>query len=628
MNLPISVFELSLYYFVPIITLLFLYGLGRGIKYVLFNRIEELSAYSIIASSILGLTAFVIIYSIIMTKGLTVNWILLGLFLIYCFTCKKCSFNNLKLHTTSSWKVYLLIVFLINTIFYIYYVYRIIDFDKGAFSPYFCDLDYYAKVSQYLNKGYENGLLEYNFFKYIAPQPYHYFELWTNAFLYKIFGLNAVITYMVSMPMLFNILIFFSLLAVVEIRKKISWMYLGLVLTAFLMVDVISYLSEFVSLIKGSTYRLNYPKMLPVIMFFQMAVVTYLYGKKKYSYYLLLAIPILNIILLVGVWGTIGIFLFWYTYKVKFVDWKLWLPYFFVIVCYLLYILQSSSRSTHWGEPFHWNLFRLYITQPILYILAYIHFIIGIIIIGWKDRKNVALNPLLNIGYVYGILCFITITVSIIMRPYNYDATQFISGTLPIFMYTLLSVTFLIMVTKQEFSAHKKIFLFCFCGSSLWFTCKVYNKDLVPLNSMNLEYESTIVKFLPEQDEYRIGFYIGEHIRLGEGGNYVSGVVDAITFPDALDYYYNNVIHYSINKGNNDAEWSTDHTPYRDYYAKSKVSSSDISDDEIRINFIIENRIEYIRILKSAKPSEYFLSHLSLLVEDVENGECFYKVVE
>ena len=86
------------------------------------------------------------------------------------------------------------------------------------------------------------------------------------------------------------------------------------------------------------------------------------------------------------------------------------------------------------------------------------------------------------------------------------------------------------------------------------------------------------------------------------------------------------MIHYSINKGNNDVKYSTDETPYRDYYDKRKLESQTLSDDQIRIDFVRENNIRYIRIYKSAIPSEYFLSHLNLLVEDEISGERFYQV--
>lgn len=69
LRLPISVFELLLYYFVPIIILFLLYGIGWGIKYFIFKQKDRLSAYSILISSVLGLAVLVTIYSIVDRKS-------------------------------------------------------------------------------------------------------------------------------------------------------------------------------------------------------------------------------------------------------------------------------------------------------------------------------------------------------------------------------------------------------------------------------------------------------------------------------------------------------------------------------------------------------------------------------
>ena len=142
-------------------------------------------------------------------------------------------------------------------------------------------------------------------------------------------------------------------------------------------------------------------------------------------------------------------------------------------------------------------------------------------------------------------------------------------------------------------------------------------------NSARSTYITEVLNALPMQEEYKIGGYIGE---LQQADNMVCGVVDAVACPDFLDTYLNGVWHYAINKGSWDVRSDWDKTPFRDYYAKSKFQSSDMSDDEIRINFIKDSGIEYVRIYKGANPSKWFLSHLTLLASDEKSGECFYKV--
>ncbi|WP_143813374.1 hypothetical protein [Parabacteroides provencensis] len=622
LNLPISASTLLLYYVFANVLLMIVFVAGWLLKYYCFKIKEPISAFSILTCSVLGLSGIITIYSIVITKGLTVNWVLLFLFIIYWFFYKKGYVSiRVKKTYTSSWGIYSVIICSINIPFFLFFMYRIIDFENGLFVPFSYDLDYYAKVSQFLGKGYENGLLEYNFFKYIAPSPYHYFELWTNVLLYKFTGLNAVISYMVSLPMFFNSLIFISLLAIIEKRKKITFVYILFAFIALLLADIIPFLSGITPLIKGSTYRLSYPKMLPIFLFLFTSLVLYIYKKKETAYFTLLSIPILNIIPLVAVWGTMGVILLFNTYKKRKIDWIYWFPLISVLVLYLIYVLQSPPRSTHWAELFHWDLLRLYITQPILYVIAYIHFVIVIFILNKIFLRKV----LKTYSMIYFLLCFVTITMSIIMRPFNYDATQFVNGTIPIFVFVVIVSTFLITITFDTM-LFKRYLLYFFCIISLAVSIIQYKMDLIPWRPVASDYNAKIVEKIPRQEEYHIGFYIGENIRLGSGGNYVSGVVDAITIPDILDYYHNNVIHYSINKGENEARWSTDHTPYRDYYNKRKAELPEISDDEIRLDFIRNNNIEYIRIYKSATPSKWFLSHLILIAEDKGSGECFYKI--
>jgi hypothetical protein len=551
---------------------------------------------------------------------------LLVLFLIYVFYRKKGSVKVQKIphrHLLPAWG-YILVLCIINGLFFCFFAGRIIDFEEGMFRPYSFDLDYYAKLSQYLNLGYENGLLEYNFFKSIAPIPYHYFELWTNAIFYKIYGLNAVVFYMTSMPMIFCTLIFTALIAILEIRKKITPLYILLAFIGLLFADVIPYISEiFPLIIKGGVTQLSYPKFLPVYLFLFASVVLYMYRQKQEAYYVLLSIPLLNIIPIFAVWGSVGVFLLIDVYKKRAVNWKYWVPFLSVVLLYFIYVLQSSSRASSYRESFHWGLLRLYITQPIVYLLLYVHFIVALFLLNRKYiqafiRKKV---------FLFAVVCFSALTASIVMRSYSGDASQFAMCSLPILMYVFVVVSFLLIVTGTKFTRAKKCFLFGLCGISLLISFDAYKRDLIPWHHVYYDYEAKILSRLPsDKKEYRIGFYIDECGAFGNGGNYVSGVVDGVTIPDMLDYYYNNVYHYSVNKGNKEVQYADEHTPFRDYHAKIKAESPDITDDEIRISFIRENQIEYIRVFKTVSLSDEFLSHLSLLAEDTASGQRFYKV--
>jgi hypothetical protein len=473
--------------------------------------------------------------------------------------------------------------------------------------------------------GYENVLLSNNFFKDITPQPYHYFELWISALMYKSFGLNALIVYSVSLPMLFDTLIFIALLAIIEVRKKITLHYVLFAFTVLLLSDTIPYLSSMIPIIKGWMPLLESPKLLPVFLFLFTAIILFMHNKKIEAYFTLLAIPVMNMIPIVTIWGTIGVLLLLDYYKNRKIDYSYWAPFLAVIPLYGIYVILSSSRHSV-GESLHWGLLRLYITQPIVYFLAYIHLLILIFILD----KNKILSVLYkkNRGIVLGIAFFISTTFNILMRPYHYDATQFVTGSITVLVFVLAVVAFLTTITSISLTPVKKIILYCFCLFSLLMSG--YDYVCLHLNSKYIafsKYESTVLKNIPSgHKEYRIGFYIGENVLTGDCNNCVQKTIDVSTIPDVLDYYYNNVYHYSINKASRDPIYYTDNTLFRDYYEKRRKQSPSLSDDDIRIDFIKENKIEYVRIFKNASPSDEFLSKLTLLAEDAICSERFYKV--
>ncbi|GHT22612.1 hypothetical protein AGMMS4957_13050 [Bacteroidia bacterium] len=335
LNLPLPVGTLLWYYGAVFISLLAVYAVGWVIK-ALFVKIKEpVSAFSILTCSVLGLTFIVTIYSLIMTKGLTVNWMLVALALLYVYYYRKngktsAVVSHIQPHSTSVWK-YVCILLTINALFFCYFMSLIIDFGHGMFQKYHFDFDYYAKLSQYLNLGYENGYyLVYNFAKYIPPTPYHYFELWTNAIIYKAFGLNAVVSYMVSLPLFFTSLIFLAFLAIIEIRKKPTFVYILLAFVLLLMVDIIPYLHSLFPIIRGGAGGVFFPKLQPVFLFSITAMLCFLSQKRTEAYFLLLAIPVINLLPIIGVWGTIGVLLLWDIYRNHKIRWQYWTPYLVV----------------------------------------------------------------------------------------------------------------------------------------------------------------------------------------------------------------------------------------------------------------------------------------------------------
>lgn len=618
---PITLYKLLPYYFIALLYIFLTYIVGKAMRSIIFRIKEPLSAFSILSNVLIGWVTLVTFYSVIMTHGKTVNLLFFVLFTLYLLFRKKNYFNESQvpiiIYNTIWWK-YILLVSIFAFGIFLFQVDKIMNWETGMFQELYGDFCYNIKLTQFLNLGFENRYLTCNFVRDIAPMPYHYFEMWTTAMIYKPLGLVAGVCHMVTTPVICTSMMMLCLVSIWERNKRLNWLGIICILGSFFLMDIIPLLEKIhPRLTVHCTYLLGQPRAMPSIIGILFFFVLYFYDKKREAFYALLAIPILTFVPAVAVLGVLGLLLLKEIIAEKRIIWSLCVPYGVFSLLYALYV--AFSQGDHMGgEPFHWGLLRLYITQPIIYFLAYLH----CIVVLWLIDKSFFLSVIKRFSWSILFLFLVTETFSIFLRAYNYDATQFTSGSIPYFLFALYSTSFLYVVSRSKINVRLYIGIFIFVFINVCFSNIVYTRPFSENNQGRDTYIKAVLRTLPKQKEYKIGVYVGEAQR---ADNMVCGVVDGIAYPDFLDTYLNGVWHYAINKGSWDVRSDWDKTPFRDYYAKCKLKS-DISDDEIRINFIIENHIEYIRILESAMPSEWFLSHLSLLAEDKNSGEYFYKV--
>lgn len=613
------------YYFVSIAYLFLIWIIGKLIRKYLFHISEPLSAFSILCNSLVGWVTLVTIYSVVVTKGKTVNLLFIVLSFLYCWQQKKyISTTDTSIKVCpycSNVYVYLLLIFVFSCAAFLFHIDKIFDWQTGMFDELFGDFCYNIKLTQFLNLGFENRYLGYNFYKDIAPMPYHYFEMWTTAMIYPTFGLIAGICHMVTTPVICVVLMVFCFIAVWEHNRKLSIWGLLCVIGCFLTMDILPLLSQIhPRLTVSTTYLFGLPRAMPSILAILFCFVLYFYQRKKEAYHVLLAIPVLTLVPSVAVFGTIGLCLLMNVLHKKRIDWSLCLPYLCLLILFALYVISSQGDNLG-GERFHIGLLRLYITQPIIYFLAYFH---CILLLWWLDRPYF-INMVKQISSVLLFLFLTTETLSIFLRAYNYDATQFTSGSIPYFLFALYTTSLLYTTSKANLSAKKYQVIGLYLILNIGLSAYVYSRPFPVMHTGRTDYIQKVLQALPKQETYRIGGYIGEN---QQAANMVGGVVDGVACPDFLDTYMNGVWHFAVNKGSWDVRSDWDKTPYRDYYAEKKSLFPTITDDEIRIAFIQDAKIEYIRIYKSADPTDWFLSHLQLLAEDERSGERFYRVQE
>lgn len=624
MNDSITLYTLFSYYGIAILYLLLTFIVGKMIRLVLLQIKEAISAFSLLCNILTGWVTLVTFYSIVVTQGKTVNVLFLVLFILYFVFSKKDYWGQDKIPVTdhnSQWWIYILLIAFFAFGIFLFQVDRIMDWQTGMFQELYGDFCYNIKLTQFLNLGFENRHLTCNFVRDVAPMPYHYFEMWTTAMIYKPLGLIAGVCHMVTTPVICTSVMMLCLVSIWERNRRLNRLALISVLGCFFLMDIIQLLEQIhPRLTVSCTYLLGLPRAMPSIIWILFLFVLYYYDKKKEAFYVLLSIPILTLVPAVAVLGVLGLLLLKEVIQKKQIIWSLCIPYGLFALLYASYV--AFSQGDHMGgEPFHWGLLRLYITQPVIYFLAYLH----CFIVLWLINRDFLKSKIKTFGWSLIFLFLVTETFSVFLRAYNYDATQFTSGSIPYFLFALYTTSFLYIVSKSKINT-KLTFLVCaFVFLNICLSYHVYGRPF-PVNNQGRElYIKEVLDVLPNQKEYRIGVYADESQK---ADNMVCGLVDGIAYPDFLDTYLNGVWHYAINKGSWDIRSDWDKTPFRDYYTKQKASSSYISDDEIRMNFIKENAIEYVRIYKSATPSECFLSNLSMIAEDQKSGERFYKVIE
>ncbi|WP_159063544.1 hypothetical protein [Parabacteroides bouchesdurhonensis] len=470
-----------------------------------------------------------------------------------------------------------------------------------------------------MNLGYENRQFVYNFTQKFTPEPYHYFEIWTSSMIYKIGNLNASLVFYLTIPSLFVSQIFLALLAVIERSGKPSFIHILCIIILLFAVSFMPVISLVTSKTVKEMYVLGTHKWMSILLFVIWFALFFYYGKKKEAYYILLCLPFVNIITIVWIYGVIGVVLTWNLLIKKKIDKAYLIPYVVSVLIYLFFVICGPERSSSVREPFKFSLLRLYFTQAVMYSLYYIHIIIALYLLNRKYflfclRK---FFPILAITFI------VTESFSIFLRGWNYDATQFPSVSIPVCLFVFLVCVFLNIVSRMDWTNRNKIIIGGFALVSFLLTFSVCKISYNSLSIDELKYRSEILSKLPTQNEYRIGFYRDANDERGWGGGL--GRVDGLMKPDFLDYYHNNVWHFTVNKGDNEFVYGTENSPYRDFYMAENKRDTTLTDDEIRLKYIKENKIEYLEIL-SGVLSDSFLSHFILIAENKESGESFYKL--
>jgi len=352
-----------LYYFLVIVLLLgLIYLIGSIVTYFLVPGSDKKNE-TFIAKLISGLIIFVLIYSVIRSKGNTVNIILivpLSFFLYYLrsniLDKRKKNLRGFMLSIRNE-------ISLIGlTLFYclLWYIWQfslyINIFGKEiVYAPFGDSIFYTDIITSLKNNGAENISTIKNllFNTGLERTPYHYFELWVSAGISDLFNVNAATVFLLITPVLLFALTSILLFVIAKhfkINKYVCTLIPGLLffgwhlikypfitelLSGRFMAYLDNYLYSYISLVKFQVY-----------IYFLLGVIFFYYRGKTSFVYLLLMLPVFTFTALPATAGFIFIYLL-LCLREKKVDRSFWAVLFttLLVFAFLIFFYRSNFQE-------------------------------------------------------------------------------------------------------------------------------------------------------------------------------------------------------------------------------------------------------------------------------------------
>ncbi|MFC6998582.1 hypothetical protein [Rufibacter roseus] len=265
---------------------------------------------------IIGATAITVGYSLIKTKGNTVFILAIPL-IVYHLVSRKLPDSTAITNAPNTGKLFsgrILFNFLILTLFFIIASYPILKehvfYNKMLLSLY-GDTNFYARVSAFIaNTGLENYTLNRSAKGAI---PYHYYEMWLNAFFANATSSNIYFTFhFVTIPFL-NTLLFAGICALITLLTKREKNYI-IVVIAFALVHFtglyIKYLPEIHPLFLGLRtflFEVSFSKILPTTIFLTVATILHFQLLNKEAILILFFIPCVSIATAPAIFSVAGL---------------------------------------------------------------------------------------------------------------------------------------------------------------------------------------------------------------------------------------------------------------------------------------------------------------------------------
>jgi hypothetical protein len=583
------------------------------------------SARQFFASSLTGIFVCVFIYSIILTSGKTSSLLYIPFIIFYFFFLKRKESTltgTKQIHTTSHTLIYGYTA-LISLALYSLYCYANID---GAwhFRPVEADNYSYAQLSQYLNRGFENIEFSANFAKECKYHPYHYFEIWFNAMLYKVLGLNAVWTYSFILPTIFYTIIFWGLMSIVENYRKLNYFCVIICFILLFTTEISIILTKL-----GHNYfpypnqfcsALIQPKSAPISLFCLALFLLIINQKYIEASLIALSLPVISFFSAPVFFALSGYIVIKDYFVRKCFRWQYVIPFLVMLLIFGYYVLSGDKQITEKNdvpiEAFKW---RLFITNPISFCIRYIFPLAIIFLLNYKQCVRFCKQYFVEIMLFF----FISTAFNVLLSPTIPNAVQFTS----VFYYGVFNIVFpcfiLFLYNSLKISKMKRniiIFLFILGYTINTVAIMSFFSNNRHLSSQTqIAYEDKVFSELKSNSkDIRIGIIspdkISEWSKMNQSGqNYLVSFIDS---------YMNNIIYYNLSIGTYGYQVET---AFTFSFKNNKNNLQTI--DEFRLDFIQQNKINYLIVQSEAVIPNNLSDKLSLIATNSDTDEWVYKVI-
>jgi len=500
-----------IYFLVFIIALNFFYAFGAFVLNVFFHNYlkdEENQWIKTFINLFAGIFASVFIYSVIMTKGITVNilTIIPLCFILYRYP-PSLNFKGLRGRSFFNYRINLIAipVFLIQLVF-------VLEGFRSLRLDFYPDIDYYAGVSYFINMGFENTYKALNtvcFDGLTIRTPYHYQELWISALLAKTFHLSShsYLLVLVVSPLLF-VLTNTGIIAIwghynnnkagfIIMLLSFMMMFVGPMnefFNGFILKHMGLYFDDTVVVFENSTH-LNHFLLLKYLPFYALSclfVITMLKKNFELALVIMSYALIINVGLIPGVYAGVFIYCFFLVCFKKYPLKKLLLP----LLVYLLSAVSFIAFYHYFGaenqgvsffrevDEYTYKFFNglslkaefLRFVFRSFFAMIWVMVLYTVYIIFFLFTKN-KIKRSLN-KEEKGIILFVAAIVGVgfLIRPFmqGMDSLQFLSCLLP-----LLNVLLIVFLIKCFYHYKKAVVFLLFFSLIFNFSeFSVYTKTI------------------------------------------------------------------------------------------------------------------------------------------------------